>query len=114
MASSSVEDLVENMNRKNPLTIQVEKGTYQKGENQLVDQVTWTNGIYELESDDRQILIQINEVLPAGNQRLDEIRGQVISDYQTELETKWVEELRNKYPVVIYEKEVEKVYDQYN
>ncbi len=114
VASSSVEDLVENMNKKNPLTIQVEKGTYQQGENQLVDQITWTDGIYELESDGRKILIQINEVLPAGNQRLEEIRGQVISDYQTELETRWIKELRNKYPVVIYEKEVKKVHEQYN
>ena len=114
VASNSVDDLVENMNKKNPLTIQVENGTFQKGENQLIDQVTWTNGIHELESDDRKILIEINEVLPPANQSLNEIRGQVISDYQTELETKWVKELRNKYPVVIYEKEVEKVYDQYD
>jgi hypothetical protein len=38
----------------------------------------------------------------------------VISDYQTELESEWVKELRGKYPVVIYEKEVEKVYEQQN
>lgn len=114
VASGSVKDLQENMNKENPLSIQVENGQYQRGENTLIDQVSWETGTHQLKVDDRIVLVEITEILPAGNQQLNEIRGQVISDYQTELESEWVKELRGKYPVVIYEKEVEKVYEQQN
>jgi peptidyl-prolyl cis-trans isomerase SurA len=33
----------------------------------------------------------------------------VISDYQAYLEKQWIEELKRKYPVVIYEDEVKKL-----
>jgi peptidyl-prolyl cis-trans isomerase SurA len=33
----------------------------------------------------------------------EEARGLVLNDYQTELENKWIEELKKKYPVTIYE-----------
>ncbi len=101
------------MNKENPLTIKIESGIYQHGENQVVDQVEWQIGDHELTIDNRQILVDINEVLPKGNQELDEIKGQVISDYQTYLESLWIAELRNKYQVDIHEKELEKVYRQY-
>lgn len=114
VASSSTKDLQENMNRKNALSIQVENGQYQRGENAFMDKVNWETGTHQLKVDDRLVLVEITGIIPAGNQQLSEIRGQVISDYQTELENQWVKELRSKYPVVIYEKEVEKVYEQYN
>ena len=38
-------------------------------------------------------------------QDIDDVRGEVVSDYQNELEKKWIEELREKYPVEI-DKEV--------
>jgi len=113
-ASSSVEDLLENMNKENPLTLQLESGQFQRGENRFVDQVPWVTGKHQLNADERSILVEITKLLPAGDQQLDEIKGQVISDYQNLLEAEWIDELRQKYPVEIYEKEVEKVYEQFD
>ena len=112
--SSSLHDLEENMNRENPLTIKVENGRYQHGDNPAVDQVNWQKGIQTIELDDRLVLVEIQEVIPKGNQELEEIKGQVISDYQTLLESQWINELRNKYQVDIHEKELESVYKRYN
>ena len=112
--SSSLNDLAENMNQKDPLTIQVESGRYQRGENQVVDKVEWEKGIHNLEVDGRKVLVHIEEIIPKGLQELEEIKGQVISDYQTHLEAKWVAELRDKYQVIIHEKTLEKIYKQYN
>ena len=112
--SSSLKDLEENMNQKNPLTVQIESGLYQKGENQAIDSVSWEKGTETLEIDNRMVLVEIKDIIPKGYQDLDEIKGQVISDYQTHLELKWVGELRNKYHVIIHEKALEKIYKQYN
>jgi peptidyl-prolyl cis-trans isomerase SurA len=114
VTSSSLDDLEENMNQKNPLTIQIESGRYQKGENQVLDKVKWEKGIHKLEVDGRKVLVQIAEIIPKGFQELEEIKGQVISDYQTHLEAKWVAELKDKYQVIIHEKTLEKIYKQYN
>jgi peptidyl-prolyl cis-trans isomerase SurA len=58
--------------------------------------------------------VEIKEILPDGDQDLDEIKGQAISDYQTKLENDWVAELRAKYQVDIHETQVDAVYEQYN
>ena len=114
VASNSVKDLGEHMNQKNPLTIQVQNGTYQHGDNPFVDQVQWERGTSTLETDNRLVLVEIKDILPDGDQDLDEIKGQAISDYQTKLENDWVAELRAKYQVEIHETQVDAVYEQYN
>ncbi len=39
---------------------------------------------------------------PAGDERsFDEAKGLVINDYQAELEKRWVEDLKKRYPVKI-------------
>jgi peptidyl-prolyl cis-trans isomerase SurA len=47
----------------------------------------------------------ILKVYPEPMQRsFNEAKGLLISDYQTQLEDKWVAELKKKYPVVINQK----------
>ena len=38
-----------------------------------------------------------------------DVRGQVTSDYQAELESRWVEALKRKYPVKVNKKELKKM-----
>ena len=85
LTGHSIKDLEENMNRVNPLTLQVESGQYQRGDNPLIDQLEWKVHTTSVKADDRFMLIKIEEILDGGNQHLDEIKGQVISDYQTKL-----------------------------
>lgn len=42
-------------------------------------------------------------------EEVSDVRGMVTSDYQNQLETEWVEELRKRYPVVVNEKAMKKV-----
>ena len=46
------------------------------------------------------------------NKQLSEIRGQVIADYQQNLEENWLNGLRQKYQVKIYESELKKIAKQ--
>ncbi|CAM1373681.1 peptidylprolyl isomerase [Tenacibaculum xiamenense] len=47
-------------------------------------------------------------------QKLEDVKGEVISDYQQSLENNWIEQLRNKNKIQIREKEVKKLKKIYN
>lgn len=90
----------------------VRKGFYQKGDNQYVDQAEWKAGERkEIPStvDESTVIVCIREVRKPEPKTLKEAKGLVTSDYQVELEEKWMEALRKKYPVSINEKVLDKV-----
>lgn len=82
--------------------VDVIPGKYEKGDNEEVDKTNWVTGAGKTVSKDgRYSFVYIKGVLPETIKKLDEDRGKIISDYQTHLETEWVKELRNKYPVQV-------------
>ena len=94
----------------------VRKGYYQKGDNQYVDQTEWKVGVRnEIPStvDQSTTIVCIREVRKPEPKTLKEARGLVTSDYQVELEQKWVKSLKERYPVKINEKVLDKVRKKY-
>lgn len=94
----------------------VRKGYYQRGDNQYVDQTEWKVGVRnEIPStvDQSTTIVCIREVRKPEPKTLKEARGLVTSDYQVELEQKWVQSLKERYPVKINEKVLDKVRKMY-
>ena len=94
----------------------VRKGYYQKGDNQYVDQTEWKVGVRnDIPStvDQSTTIVCIREVRKPEPKTLKEARGLVTSDYQVELEQKWVKSLKERYPVKINEKVLDKVRKKY-
>ena len=90
----------------------VRKGFYQRGDNQYVDQTEWKVGERnEIAStvDQSTTIVCIKELRKPEPKTLKEARGLVTSDYQVELEQKWVQSLKERYPVKINEKVLDKV-----
>lgn len=90
----------------------VRKGFYQKGDNQYVDQTEWKAGVInEIHStvDESTVIVAIIEKRNPEPKTLKEAKGLVTSDYQVELEEKWIRNLHKKYPVQIDEKVLDKV-----
>lgn len=94
----------------------VRNGYYQRGDNQFVDQTEWAVGVRnEIASsvDQTTTIVCIRELRQPEPKTLREARGLVTSDYQVELEQQWVQALREKYPVKINEKVLNKVRQRY-
>ena len=65
-----------------------------------------------LKHNDGFVMVQVKEVLPETQKTLEEAKGLVISDYQTDKEENWLKELANKYKVLVNEKALKSVKSQ--
>ncbi len=81
--------------------IKKEEGIFQKAERAYLQQIPWQKGIHTLALDGNHYLVRLLDIRPEGILPLEEIRGKVIGDYQTELENQWVKTLEEKYPVKV-------------
>jgi len=95
--------ILEEANTAAPLSLQIQSKKFAVGDNKYIDSVDWKVGISsDIKLDDGSIIvIEINEFLDTTNKALNETRGKVISDYQTQLEAEWISKLRQKYTVSI-------------
>ncbi len=92
--------------------LKTDSGTYQKGDNKLIDNTPWKTGLSKpqpSEVGNRVRFIFIKKVIPPGEMSFDEARGLVASDYQDFLEKQWIAQLRRKYPVKVNEKVLNKL-----
>ncbi len=94
-------------NAKKPLSVEITEGIFQKGDNALVDQVTWKPGKYTLNTNGRVAYIELLSVDDPRPKTFEEARGQLISDYQNHLEKEWLANLRKQFPVRLVDSEIE-------
>ncbi len=66
-----------------------------------------------IKQDNKYIVRGVLETIPERIPPLKEIRGKVMSDYQTELEKRLTEKLKKKYPVKIHEENWKKIRAKY-
>lgn len=109
----SADSITSLMNQKSELGVSVKSGTFEKGKNDIVDRVEWTEGVHSvLAVGSNYAVVNIDEVKPAGNKELNECRGAVTSAYQNFLEEKWVEQLHEKFTVIVHEEQLQYVSKQ--
>ncbi len=77
---------------------------YEKKENKVIDRISWSIGLHEVEQDGLYYLVEVSRLVPPGIKSFEEARAQVISDYQDYLEKNWVAQLRKDYNVKINNK----------
>ena len=89
---------------------------YQKGDNINIDAMEWKEGVlntFESTVDNTTQLIKIVEVRPSEPKTFKEAKGLVTSGNQAELETLWLQQLREKYPVNVNQKLLKKIKKNY-
>lgn len=86
-------------NKTSALNVRIEEGTWQRGEQPLLEEAQWAAGEVKQVTRDGQIhVVNIVEFIPAMPKALDEARGMITAEYQNFLERQWITELRSKYP----------------
>lgn len=112
----SDEALLQKLDQDSIRSVRIKTGKFEKGDNNFVDMTEWKTGLSdELKTnvDKGSVFVRIHKVLAPEPKALDEARGIITSEYQTELEKQWVNHLREKYPVTVNQKIFEKVKSNY-
>ncbi|MAQ69499.1 MAG: hypothetical protein CMD23_00185 [Flavobacteriales bacterium] len=105
------DDLLKDFNKTSALNLSIEELTCAKGDNNLIDETIFNVEDFDFHSlkigdsysTAAHQIILIEDILPRSVKSLNEIKGVVISDYQSFLETEWLNELSQKYNVIINE-----------
>lgn len=87
-------------NNDSTIRVRVEKGLFKAGDNALVDREIFKQKAEVKPVKDYPIDAVYGKKLKAPEE-LDDVRSQVVSDYQEVLEKEWVKDLRKKYAVTV-------------
>lgn len=98
--ADSVDNRLMDLNKKN-VVVKTEKGLYAQGDNKTVDILVFSKSKNLPKSDFKRVFTD-GKVIYAPEDYND-MRGAVIQDYQNYLETEWVKNLRQKYPINVNE-----------
>ncbi|MDN4164643.1 peptidylprolyl isomerase [Cytophagales bacterium LB-30] len=109
LSDSLLRALEKQHNQTSGLVLLTEHNVFEKGQHEVLDQINWELGAYDLTFKNRYYHIRLVRLIPAGAKQLKESKGVVISDYQQYLEDQWVKELRERYAVKIIEEELKSV-----
>lgn len=77
---------------------------FERGEHEAIDKISWTIGTHEAEANGMYYLVEVKNLIPPGNKKFEEVRANVISDYQDKLEKDWIVQLKSKYKIKINSK----------
>lgn len=95
------ETLRKTFNNDSTIRIRVEKGIFKKGDNKLVDLKHFGGDASKYTPNKDYPLEDTYGKLLKAPEELDDVRGQVVADYQNQLEEEWVNSLRKTYKVTV-------------
>jgi len=87
--------------------IEADSGSFQEGDNGLMDSVAWRPGLSKpipSPVENKVSMVFIKKIISPGIMPFEQARGLVVSDYQDYLEKVWIRQLREKYPVRVNKK----------
>lgn len=94
------EEIVKELNKSSQLNLQMQKGLFSIGDNEVIDMTPRQTGISpNYNRPEGVVFVVVNNVLAPMPKSISEARGLITSDYQNYLEKEWLKSLRQKFPV---------------
>jgi peptidyl-prolyl cis-trans isomerase SurA len=98
------------INSDGKINIIVVSDVFEIDQSELPEGLIPVKGVSDIKLNDGfYVIVNIKEVIEPTLKEFDEVRGTVISDFQTEIEKKWMQSLRDKYEVKINNKSLKKL-----
>ncbi len=98
----SEEEITKALNTDDKQNVIFTKGTFNTTDSKLPSNFEIKKGISKVYAHNEAFhVLDIKAVLPAGTKTLEEAKGNVINDYQEEIETNWLNELHERFKVEV-------------
>ena len=99
--SQSMEDVVKRFNAIKPNSLDAKEGLFNKGENAILDSIPWEISKRNFETKGRYAYLDIKKIDQVRLNSFEEARSTVIRALQLELDTIWLQNLKQKYPIIL-------------
>ncbi|MBL0340497.1 MAG: hypothetical protein IPP71_05980 [Bacteroidetes bacterium] len=95
-------EVLQTINKDSQLNLTTKDGKFLKGENEIIDAITWQKGLSaDMNKNNSVVFVDVINILEATPKTLEEAKGIITADYQNYLEKEWIKQLRTKYPVSV-------------
>ena len=106
----TAEQIKMELNPDGEVNLILSQGAFEVGQSDLPDNLAIKEGISEIyHSNGSYSVVNVKEILPPGLKSLEDVKGKVISSYQNDLETEWMNSLHSKYKVEVNNKTLKRV-----
>lgn len=103
--------LLAEYNKSDALMVKIDHKTLEKSDAAWIANIPWKKGVYNIgRENDRYKVVRVNKTLASAPKELNEVLGVVTSDYQNSLEATWLEQLKQKYPITLFEENIARLY----
>ena len=98
------------INTDNKVNVLITPGIFEVDQDELPQNLEIKKGASSIyPSNDSFVVVNIKDILAPGPKSLEEVKGKVLSNYQNELETSWINSLHSKYNVEVNKKTLKHV-----
>lgn len=105
-----VEKIKEQLNTDGKVNVIVVSGVFEIDQSEFPEDFVAKTGVSDIyKRDNFDVVIKVNEIIEPSVKEFNQVRGNVISKYQSDIENKWMQSLREKYKVEINQKSLKKV-----
>ena len=112
---NTIDAIKKALNPNKEVNVIISEGTYEVGDTALPENFTTKIGVSKFyEQNDNVIVVRVTEILPSSIKKLEEVKGRVMSDYQTVVEKDWLNSLRESYNIKVHKKALKKIKKKQN
>ncbi len=106
----NIDEIKEQLNTDGKINVIITSGVFEIDKRELPENFEAKKGVSELyDVENSKVVVNVKEVLESTVKELEDVKGLVMSDYQSYVEKEWMNELHDKYEVVINKKTLKKV-----
>ncbi len=109
--NKTIDEIKDLVNEGATIHVLFSSGTLEEGSSKLPDDYNIKLGVSKIFHPEKNqyTIINVSKIMEPVNKTIEETRGEVINDYQKELEDQWTSDLRNKYKVKMNKKNLKKL-----
>jgi len=108
--SVEISKIKEQLNTNSKVNVIITSGTYEIDKSELPKGFVATLGVSEIyKRDASSVVVNVKDIIEPATKEFEEVKGIVLSNYQTNVEKKWMQSLHDKYQVTINKKVLKKI-----